>query len=131
MHARRAVAVLWAGPNSLLGLLLAPLGFLPGGSIRVRDGVIECVAGALPRFVRAARDRMGIEVITLGHIVVARSSDLISASREHERVHVRQYERYGPFFLPLYLVSSAVALVRGRHPYSDNRFEREAARAHR
>jgi len=124
----RAAACLWAGPNSVIGLLLVPLGLLPGGSVRVRDGVLECVVGTLPRAVRAAGDRIGIEVVTLGHVVIAGSSTLMSVSREHERVHVRQYERYGPFFLPLYLVSSVLALARGRHPYSDNRFEREAGR---
>jgi hypothetical protein len=49
--------------------------------------------------------------------------------RNHERVHVRQYERWGPLFPPLYLLSSAAALVRGMDPYRDNRFEQEAFRA--
>jgi hypothetical protein len=123
---RRAAALLWAGPNSVIGLLLVPLGFLPGGSIRVRDGVLECVVGVLPQVVRALGHRTGIQVVTLGHVVLAGSSVLMSSSREHERIHVLQYERYGPFFLPLYLASSVVALARGRHPYNHNRFEREA-----
>ena len=41
---------------------------------------------------------------------------------------MRQYERWGPFFLPAYLLSSLVALLLGRDPYLDNRFEREAFR---
>ena len=123
-RALRAAAVVWAGPNSIIGLLLAPLGFLPGGSIRLRDGVLECVVGSLPRFLRAVGDRGGIEAFALGHVVVAGSAALMSKSREHERVHVRQYERYGPFFLPLYVLSSVLALARRDHPYDHNRFER-------
>ena len=123
---RRAATLLWAGPNSVVGLLLVPLALLPGGSVRLRDGVLECVVGSLPSFARRVGARTGIEVLTLGHVVVAGSARLMSISRRHERVHVRQYERYGPLFLPLYVASSILALVRGRHPYSHNRFEREA-----
>ena len=41
---------------------------------------------------------------------------------------VRQYERWGPIFPFLYLLSSAAALVCGLDPYRDNRFEQEAFR---
>ncbi|MHC4946851.1 MAG: hypothetical protein ACYTG1_01120 [Planctomycetota bacterium] len=64
--------------------------------------------------------------MTLGHVVIGRSSAALEQSRLHERVHVRQYERWGPFFIPAYLVSSLVSLLRGRRPYRDNIFEREA-----
>jgi tetratricopeptide (TPR) repeat protein len=46
--------------------------------------------------------------------------------REHERVHVRQYERWGPLFIPLYLAAAAIAWWKGLDPYRDNPFEREA-----
>ena len=39
---------------------------------------------------------------------------------------MRQYERWGPLFIPLYLGASAWALASGREPYWDNPFEREA-----
>jgi hypothetical protein len=39
---------------------------------------------------------------------------------------VRQYERWGVLFFPLYLGSSLWQLLRGRSPYYANRFEREA-----
>ena len=51
---------------------------------------------------------------------------LLSSIRAHERVHVRQYERWGVFFFPLYVASSVAQVIRGRHPYLDNAFEREA-----
>jgi hypothetical protein len=46
--------------------------------------------------------------------------------RCHERVHIRQYERWGLLFFPLYLGSSLVQRLRGRDPYLHNSFEREA-----
>jgi hypothetical protein len=44
-------------------------------------------------------------------------------------VHVRQYETWGPLFLPAYLMASLIAALRGRHFYFDNAFEVEAYRA--
>jgi hypothetical protein len=68
----------------------------------------------------------GAEAITLGHVVLGRDARALSATRTHERVHVKQYERWGPIFLPAYFASSLWALATGRHPYFDNLFEREA-----
>jgi hypothetical protein len=39
---------------------------------------------------------------------------------------VKQYERWGPFFIPAYLGSSAWMWLRGRDAYRDNPFEAEA-----
>ncbi len=52
----------------------------------------------------------------------------LDRTRAHERVHVRQYERWGPLFLPAYLAASLCAVARGRHAYFGNCFEREAIR---
>jgi hypothetical protein len=41
-------------------------------------------------------------------------------------VHIRQYERWGVFMVPLYLLAGAVLYLRGFDPYLDNPFEREA-----
>lgn len=68
----------------------------------------------------------GVIALTLGHVVLGRDLDCLAASRAHERVHVAQYERWGPLFLPAYLLASVAALVQGRHPYEDNHFERSA-----
>ena len=35
-------------------------------------------------------------------------------------------QRWGPLFIPAYLTASLLQLVRGRRPYEDNPFEREA-----
>ena len=50
----------------------------------------------------------------------------LDISRDHEMVHVRQFERWGPFMGPAYLTSSLVLWIVGRRPYRDNPFEREA-----
>ena len=64
--------------------------------------------------------------MTLGHVVIAQDLRSLNFTREHERVHVRQYEHWGPFFIPAYLLASLYARVTGKHPYFDNPFEREA-----
>lgn len=68
----------------------------------------------------------GADAMTLGHVVIGRDAMALEGTRAHERVHVRQYERWGPFFVPAYFLAGAWALLRGGHPYFDNRFEREA-----
>ena len=69
--------------------------------------------------------------MTLGHVVLGRDQASLDRSRAHERVHVRQAERWGPLFLPAYLAASVWSLLRGRHYYQDNCFEREARRGER
>ena len=66
------------------------------------------------------------DAITLGHVVIGASPAALARCRAHERVHVRQYERFGVLFFPLYAASSALQWLRGRDPYWDNRFERQA-----
>ena len=64
--------------------------------------------------------------MTLGHTILGSTAAALDISREHEMVHVRQYERWGPLFGPAYLLSSLVLWLRGKDAYRDNRFEREA-----
>ena len=64
--------------------------------------------------------------MTLGHVVLGRDDVCLDDCGAHERVHVRQYEAWGPLFLPAYLGSSLLALWRGEDAYLGNRFEREA-----
>jgi drug/metabolite transporter (DMT)-like permease len=64
--------------------------------------------------------------MTLGHVVLGRDENCLEDCGDHERVHVRQYESWGPLFLPAYFGSSIAALLRGDDPYLGNRFEREA-----
>lgn len=117
---------LWASPATLLGVLVGLVGVATGGSARRVDRTIEFSGG----FVSWLLSRCPIRpfAITLGHAILGRSSAALDLSRDHERVHVRQYERWGPCFIPAYLLWSFVLLARGKDPYRDNPFEKEAYR---
>ena len=64
--------------------------------------------------------------MTVGHVVLGQTDAALDLSRTHETVHVRQYERWGPLFLPAYALASVYAWAKGRNPYRDNIFEVEA-----
>jgi len=116
----------WAGPATVFGMGLATLA-LWRGRIRVVDGVVEAY-GPLLHFLLSHLIPLagGACAMTFGHVVVGASAKALDETRTHERVHIRQYEQWGPLFVPAYLASSAWALARGRHVYFANRFEREA-----
>jgi hypothetical protein len=84
-------------------------------------GVIEAAGGGLAFLLRP-----WAQAITLGHVILARSPRSLAALRAHERRHVRQYERLGPFFLPAYFLIGAVIWLRGGRPYLDHPLERQA-----
>lgn len=100
----------WAGPNTCLGVLAGLLSLMRP---RARDGVL--VFEGRPRGFLWALTRMKRRAITLGHAVVT-ADPFEGRLRRHELVHVRQYERLGPAYIPAYL---AVWAVRGyrRHPF--------------
>jgi hypothetical protein len=120
---RRAAAYLWASPNTLLGIVI---GIALAGRCRVVDGVVEFHGPFLARNLN--RLWVPAAAITLGHCVLAQSADCLNHTRAHERVHVRQYERWGPFFIPAYLGNSLWLFVSGRDAYRDNVFEVAAFR---
>ena len=122
----RFLRYIWAAPATLVGLVLAALACLLGATALVREGVIEVAGGHLAQFARRAPRSMQFMAITFGHVVLGLSHDVLAQERAHEHSHVRQYESWGLLFFPLYVASSAVQLVRGRHPYWHNAFEREA-----
>lgn len=64
--------------------------------------------------------------MTLGHTIIGQDRVALDVARDHEQVHVRQYERWGPLFLPAYLGCSLILWLRRRDPYRDNPFERAA-----
>lgn len=111
----KTLKYLWASPNTLIGLII---GLLLFGSIRLSQGkiiVIEC----LPRW-------FPWPAMTLGHTVLYKSKTDLLKWYNHEMVHIYQYEKYGPTFLLLYLLSSLHMYLIGWHPYYDNFLEREA-----
>lgn len=115
----RVGAYVWAAPLTAAGVLL---GAASGKRPRVRDGVLLFAdAGGLAG--RMLRWR-GFQAATLGHAVIAIGQPGPTLFR-HELTHVRQAERFGPFFVPLYLA----ALI--RYGYRRNPFERAARLASR
>ena len=108
----------WAAPCTAVGLVPTTVALLTGGSAWIRSGVIEV---ALSGTARASRIPFG--AITLGHVILGRNARMLEELRPHERVHVRQYEHWGPFFFLAYPASSLYQVLRGRNPYWFNHFE--------
>lgn len=124
---QRMAVYVWVAPSSAVGLVATTIAFWQGGRGRWVDGVLEVTGPKFLRWLsRGAPVEGGIAAITLGHIVVGQSEETLAETRTHERVHVRQYERWGPFFIPAYLLASAWVKARGKDPYLDNPFEVEA-----
>jgi hypothetical protein len=119
--------LLWALPGTLPGLALAALARATGGTAQRRDGVLEASGGALTRLLAGLGGRaLRIEALALGHVILAQNPESLDRWREHEHVHIRQWERWGLFFLPAYAIRSFIAWLKGRDPYRANEFEREA-----
>ena len=115
-RAARAASYAWAAPMTAAGLLL---GAVANTAPRIHQGALlfAHAGGLAARMLRWRR----FSAATLGHVIVA----LGEPSEEllvHELVHVRQAERFGPLFAPLYLAGLA------RYGYRANPFERAAYR---
>ena len=119
--------LLWASPNTALGLVAGLAGMFAGARPRLsrRDGAL--VFAAYPWGPGGA--------LTLGNVILATGPDLDGpclgyAHRagwcrlppvrlgDHERAHVLQYLVLGPLFLPLYFACGGVS--------AHNRFEQAA-----
>lgn len=108
----RALAYVWTSPNTLLGLLLGLLAFQRPrrtDGILVFDSRVRGSIRALRLFRRSA--------ITYGHVVLS-NRRVEGSLLVHELHHVRQYERLGPLYLPLYVL---IWLFMGyrRHPFEE------------
>ena len=107
----------WTMPNTLLGLALGALTFqrprIHGGAI-VFDRAPRGLTSVMPRLHRTA--------MTVGFVIVS-ARPVEGRLLVHERHHIEQSMRLGPFFVPVYL---ALAIPYGyrRHP-----MERAARRA--
>ncbi len=84
--------------------------------------------GLVARLLKWMLPPHGATALTLGHVIWGQSPEHLDAARSHEHVHVRQYERWGPLFLPAYLGTSLFLWIRGRPAYRENPFEIEAYR---
>ncbi len=120
----RTLAMLWASPGSLVGLTAGGLALCTGGRCRRVGHTLEFHGGFITWMLR----RLPVEAIamTLGHVIIGRTTAALDLAREHEWVHVRQFERWGPLFIPAYLTCSLWLWLRGREAYRENPFECEA-----
>ncbi len=123
-YAAYPLGYLWALPNTLLGIAFLPLTVFSGGRMRLHRGVLEMYGGAAAWFLRTVCG--GVGAMTLGHVILARDRRMLDYTRNHEHVHVGQYMRWGPLFIPVYVCSSLLCKWRGKNPYFENRFEKVA-----
>jgi hypothetical protein len=127
MKVLRPLVYLWALPTTSIGLLATGLTLMSGGRARWHTGVLEVYGGFSAYLLRKLVSLPdGASAMTLGHVVIARDPASHTRTRAHERIHVRQCERWGPLFIPAYLLASLVLRMRGKDAYYDNPFEREA-----
>lgn len=113
--AGRVAAYAWAAPMTLAGLVLAAAS---GTGVSVENGVL-LVRGARGPVGVYLRSR-GFAATAWGHVVLTRPHSPSEALLAHELVHVRQAERLGALFAPLYLVLLA------RYGYARHPMERAA-----
>ena len=90
------LAILWASPYTLLGLLLGFIGLCTGGQARIRGRVIEFYGGGVKWLLHRLPNGQFTLAFTLGHTVLGQTDAALDISRDHEMVHVRQFERWGP-----------------------------------
>lgn len=127
MSVLRLFLYVWAFPATLLGLALVPIAVMQGGSATIVRGVLEVHGGIVTWLLQRGLPFAGsAAAMTLGHVILGCDAACLEFSRNHEHVHVRQYERWGPLFIPAYLAASFVIYLRGGDAYLDNPFEREA-----
>ena len=123
---RKLISYAWASPNSLIGLVIGGVMSCSARGRGVIAGVLEVGGGLVGTLLGREADRVALARDD------ARPRDprdrrvALNQSRAHEHVHVRQYEQWGPFFLPAYAASSLWQLACGRRCYRDNWFERQA-----
>jgi hypothetical protein len=114
--------MLWSLPTTLFGLTMGGLCLCTRGRCQRKGRVLEFHGG----FVTWSMNKLSVSAMTLGHVIVGRDENALHRCRNHEMVHVGQCERWGPFFLPAYLLSSAYIWVCKGDPYRDNPFEKQA-----
>lgn len=108
---------IWAAPLTGMGFIIAaaagaPPVWRPDHGCFLAERA-RGLSGLALRFV-------GAQANTIGQVVISTRPDTSPALLAHEVVHVRQAERLGPLFVPLY------AFLAARYGYRDHPFERAA-----
>ena len=118
--------MIWTSPNTILGLIVGVAGLCSGGRVQIRRGCFEFHGGLVQGILRHMPLGDATLALTLGHTILGQTASGLEIARDHEQIHVRQYELWGPFFLIAYLGSSAWLWLIGKDAYHDNPFEIEA-----
>jgi hypothetical protein len=126
MHWPKPVAMLWALPYSIFGLACAAMLLATGGKAKWSQGALEITHRKCNSDCGRFAQTLPFRGFVLGHVILMVTEEDLACFGAHERVHVAQYARWGPLFLPAYGASSLWQLVRGCRPYWDNHFEVEA-----
>src|SRR5947199_9724921 len=103
MHALLIVlGILWASPYTLVGLLIGFIGLCTGGKARIRGRTNEFYEGGTKWFVTHMPHGQFTMALTLGHTILGQPDAALDICRDHELVHVRQFERWSVFMGPAY-----------------------------
>lgn len=117
--------IIWASPYTILGLMIGLVGLCTRGKV-LRRGPLEFCDGGVGWFLSHLPSDY-VMAMTLGHVILGRTEAALDICRQHELVHVRQYERWGPFLYPAYFGCFLVLRLRGKDGYRENPFETEAS----
>jgi hypothetical protein len=118
--------VLWASPCSFVGLALATFPLAAGGKAKWSLGALEVTYRQSDAHCGRLARALPFRGIVFGHVILAVTQEELAFIGAHERVHVAQYESWGPLFFLAYVTSSLWQLVGGRNPYWHNHFEIQA-----
>ncbi len=119
----KLIVIVWTLPNTILGLVVGLAGLCSGGQVQIRRGCLEFHGGFVGWLICHTPLGDATQALTLGHTILGQTASSLETARDHEHVHVRQYEIWGPFFLFAYLGSSAWLWLIGKDAYHDNPFE--------
>ncbi len=92
----------------------------------MRGRAIEFYGGGVKWLIQRLPSGQMFLAITIGHTILGQTQAALDITRDHETVHIGQYERWGPFMIPAYLLGSVYVWFKGGRLYRDNPFEREA-----
>lgn len=128
MHCLKVAKLLWAAPCLTIGLVLAIVPLALGGRAAWSRGALEVTYRQSHASCGRLASALPFRGIVFGHVILAVTAEELRRIGPHERVHVEQYERWGVLFFPVYGLSSAWQLLRGRNPYWYKHFEVQARR---
>jgi len=126
MHWLKFAKLLWAAPWSAIGLRVAGGLLLVGGKAKWSSGALEVTYREHNASCSKVARILPFRGIVFGHVILAVTSEELRIIGPHERVHVEQYERWGPLFVFAYGASSLWQLRHDRSPYWHNHFEVQA-----